>query len=303
MNKRFHLVLLALCGLLQACETFEDSVVDPFAGQGRYFTIYGFLDASTFQQRIRVIPVRRTPEEITSPNEPNAFIDASVASVDLETGQKLFWQHNLSTLNDSTLAHIYTSSIRIEPGRPYRIEVTRSDSAQTSATTVVPSLSSSIPPEVEPAVTSFGDAFQTVHLTGIPKAFDIEVYYSVFNERTLARVIRPYGAAGAADDEGRWTIDIDLSGDAEQVLREVESELGTNVWLSEMGVRAKWIDDQWPDIDPPFNLDRLGQPGVLSNVENGDGFIGSIGTYDRSWLVTDSELKQMLGFQPDLVPE
>ncbi len=298
----YHLALV-LCCFLQACETFEDSVVDPFEGQERYFTMYGFLDASTFEQRIRVIPVRRTPEEITSPSEPNAFIDANVASVDLETGLKIFWEHDLSTLNDSTLAHVYSASIRIQPGRPYRIEVTRSDSAQTSATTVVPSLSSSIPPEVEPAVTSFDEAFQTVHLTGIPRAFDIEVYYSVFSERTLARVVRSYGATGAVDERGRWTINIDLSRDAEQVLREVESELGMNVWLSEMGIRAKWIDDQWPDIDPPIDLDRLGQPGVLSNVENGDGFIGSIGTYDRSWLVTDSELKQMLGFQPDSVPE
>ncbi len=297
MPRYRYVIALAFCCFLQACETFEDSFVDPFEGQQRYFTMYGFLDASTFEQSIRVIPVRRTPEEITSPSEPNAFIDADVVSTDLETGQKIFWRHNLSTLNDSTLAHIYSASIRIEPGRPYRIEITRSDSAQSSATTVIPSLSSSVLPEVEEPVISFGEAFQTVRMTGVPRAFDIEVYYSVYSERTLSRVTRQYGAAGAPDENSGWTIIIDLSRDAVQVLREVESELGTNVSLSEIGIRAKWIDDQWPQIEPPFDLDRLGQPGVLSNVENGDGFLGSIGTYDRSWLVTDSELKQLLGFQ------
>ncbi|MDX1428835.1 MAG: hypothetical protein R3282_01055 [Rhodothermales bacterium] len=297
ISQRVITAFIAVIAFSQlSCETFDDPLVDPFEGQQRYFTIYGFLDSSRFDQRIRVIPVTRTPENIASAAEPAAFIDAEVSTTDLETGQRIVWRHTLSQLSDGRLAHVYEASMRVEPGHPYRIDVIRSDSAMSTATTIVPSLSTSIAPVIEAPVMSSGEAFQTVRLTGVPRAFDIEIHYKVAGPINDARVTRTYGTAGAPDDQGRWTLNVDLSRDAAAVLQEVESELGILVWLEEIGVSVKWVDDQWPNIEPPIVIDRLAQPGVLSNVENGDGFFGSVGTYSRFWEI-DNELEQLLGFQ------
>ncbi|MBT8400762.1 MAG: hypothetical protein KJO98_09815 [Rhodothermia bacterium] len=294
-------LIIGLCLPSISCETFEDTTLDPFRGQGRYYTVYGFLDVAETEHVLRVIPIRRTPEEITAPSEANAFIDAVVWSTDLDTGRRVGWRHDLSQLSDGTLAHIYSASMRIEADHAYRIEVIRSDGAQSSAVTVVPSLSTSIGPVVDPAVVFQSEAFQKVHLTGVPRAFDITVLYEVSDGGVSlphgARVEREYGAAGAVDADGRWSFEIDLSRDAAAILETVMTDPGVVLELEEMGVRARWVDEQWPAFADRTDLNLLGQPGGVSNVENGDGFVGSIGTYTRFWRVEDAELKAVLGFR------
>lgn len=286
--------------VLVSCEMFDDTVIDPFESQNRHFTIYGFLDVTADFHKVRVIPVKRTPENIRSSTDPDAMIDAEVVTTDLATGYRVIWRHKLSPLTDGTFAHIFTASFRIEEGHPYRIDVTRSDSARSSAVTVVPSLSTSVEPMVDEPVVFQSDVFQRVHLRGVPKAVDISVLYNVSDGGVTlpngAWIEIPYGSSGTTDSEGQWTFDIDLARDATTVLRSVPGEVPPSISLEKMGVRARWIDEQWTTFTGPVNFDRISQPGILSNVENGDGFFGSVGTYTRFWTIDDPEILTMLGF-------
>ncbi len=285
--------------LLTACETFEETVVDPFVGQDRYYSIYGYLDASATEHQLRVTPVRRTPERITSTTEPNAFIDARVVSTDLETGSSVEWRHELLLLRDGTFAHVFRTPLRVIAGRSYMIDVIRSDEATSSAVTTIPSLPSFVVPDVSSYRSVDGHSFQDIHLEGIVRPTQIEVIYDVSDGgRTQARVARQYGRVGAAGPNGGWDFTLDLLADGIAVIAAVESEIGFQVFLNEMGVRVRWTDEEWPITDGAVDPDVLAQPGGLSNVENGYGFVGSVGEYIRFWPVVDSDMKVAMGFQP-----
>ncbi|NNE47072.1 MAG: hypothetical protein HKN37_10475 [Rhodothermales bacterium] len=291
------LVILFLCATPVSCEMFEDTKIDPFEGQGAYFTMYGFLDATRVEQEIRISPVRRTPEVIRSPTDDNAFIDAAVTSTDLETGVSVVWRHELSQLSDGAYAHIFRSSQVPRPGRAYRIDVVRSDGKGSSATTVIPLLTSLSEPVRSQFREDSGILFQDIALPGVTLAANIEVFYDVTDGGVshFFRVTRSYDAEGAGNGNGGWQFTLDLSRDAAFVRTVAEPVLGPRLSLNGMGVRVRWADEQWPLVDGPIDIEILAQPGGLSNVENGFGFIGSIGDYLRFWDITDEAMRAALG--------
>ena len=72
--------------ILTAC---EDSFIDPFDNDQRYYTIYGYLDqGKNFQNArhyVRIIPVTRRPEVIETPASPQADFDGRVFLTNLNT--------------------------------------------------------------------------------------------------------------------------------------------------------------------------------------------------------------------------
>jgi hypothetical protein len=282
---------------------FEDTEIDPFEGQGAYFTMYGFLDATRVEQEIRISPVRRTPEIIRSPTDDNAYIDATVTSTDLETGVSVAWHQELSQLSDGSYAHIFRSSQVPRPGRTYRIDVVRSDGKSSSATTVIPLLTSLSEPIVSEFREESGILLQDVVFPGVTLAVNIDGLYIVAGEiqRHVFRFTRPYNAEGMADGSGGWLFTLDLSRDAADIRQAAEPTLGPLLSLNAIRVRVRWADEQWPSIDGPVDINVLAQPDGFTNVENGFGFIGSLGDYQRRWEVRDEALRSALeldGTQP-----
>ena len=127
--------LLALAGTLTSC---EDSFVDPFENEGRYFTVYGYIDAAEFSHKIRVIPVTRHQAIIRHPSDIQAALDAVVTISDLRTGEVIEWVYGLEELEDGTFAHIFRTEFVVVPGRGYRLDVTRGDGVRAWAITNVP---------------------------------------------------------------------------------------------------------------------------------------------------------------------
>ena len=78
---------ILLIGLLFVTASCGDTFIDPFDNDDQFFTIYGYLDVIQTEHAVRVIPVTRTPEHITSPSDGQATIDAVVTSTDLSTGR------------------------------------------------------------------------------------------------------------------------------------------------------------------------------------------------------------------------
>ncbi|MFB3133259.1 MAG: DUF4249 family protein, partial [Rhodothermales bacterium] len=135
------LSLMLMIGLLLATAACDDAFIDPFDNDERYYTIYGFLDVRQTEHAVRVIPVTRFPERITTTTDPQSSIDATVTSTDLHTGATIIWRHSLDKLSDGTYGHIYRATFIVQTGRTYRLEVQRSDGKTASAETRVPYIS------------------------------------------------------------------------------------------------------------------------------------------------------------------
>ena len=267
--------------LLSAC---DDSFIDPFSNEDRFFTVYGFLDQLETEHAVRVIPVTRRAEVIRDPSEPQASIDAQVFSIDVRTGATERWEHSLERLDNGNLGHIFRGRFRVLEGRTYRLEVRRSDGVITSAETTVPRLPATkpnpdtlfFPFEVSPDA----GLSQEVSIADLVSPWDIILTYDL--QGTAVRL--PYGRVGTRTDEG-WRFTVDLQADAPR-MRQVLGLTDTAPLplLHAICLQVRLLDQQW---DPPqglFDAEILAQPGTLSNVENGYGFFGSIGLYQYTWI-------------------
>lgn len=269
--------------LVGACDSTD---IDPFDNEDRYFTIYGFLDELQVNHSVRVIPVTRFPEKITTPYSDQAFIDAAVVSTDLQSGIRTQWYHSLEKLHDGTYGHIFRANFIVRPGRTYRLEVIRSDSIITSAETTIPKF---VTPTAIPA--EFIYPYQSVAEEGGPREvilpqiaspWDITVIYNL--TRTEAPI--SYGRAGARQPDGSWKFTINMSEDVPRI----KSYFGLSASDSlppyfAATLRVKVLDANW---DPPlgiFDPEVLAQPGALTNVENGYGFWGGVGLFYYVWPI------------------
>ena len=276
------LLFVVLLGIVPAC---SDSFIDPFNNDGRYYTVYGYIDILETNHAIRVIPVTRSPEIIRTPADPDAFIDATVTSVDLFTGEEEIWRHSLEQLSDNTYGHIFRATFRPRPGRTYELTILRSDGITTTAQTTMPHLPITIPSpdtlfypyEIAPEAAWSQDVF----LPGIASPWDITVSYDL--QGRLARV--PYGRPGQRTEDGGWVFAIDPSADAPAMREFMGIQPGNPLpLLHAIEIKVSVLDANW---DPPqgiFDPEVLAFPDEVSNVERGYGLWGAIGLYQYTWI-------------------
>jgi len=297
-----------LAAFAVACETFQESFIDPFESDGKYYTVYGALDRASTDHALRVVSLARTPEVITGPGDGAGFLDARVSTTDLTTHQQIFWERTLTLLSDSTkrlpdstYGHIFSASFVLERGREYRLLIERSDGVQTSALARIPFILRDVPAEVSDVrLDPQGRVVQSVFLAGITRAVDIDVLYDLSGDliggglTNLYRVTIPYEKAGRADPRGGWTFDLELSRDSAAVHSAAWSILTEGFLLNQLGFRVSWVSEEWL---PPEDVETAlaAQPGRFSNVENGYGFFGALGTETRQWSVPDT-VRTVMGF-------
>ncbi len=290
----------ALAGLMLATAACGDAFIDPFDNNGRYYTIYGFIDETKnfepgAEHAVRVIPLTRFPERITSPTDDQASIDAIVTSTDLTTGQRITWEHSLEKLDDDTFAHIFRTRFFVRPGRTYRLEVRRSDGVTAAAETKVPSTrgieATVAAPRVDPAS---GAITQEIHLTRVPSPWNIDVVYRVGSDFAATPFLLSYGRVGTPTNDGGWHFTVNITEDLGRLSRILGTPV-SEIRFPTMGLKMRLLDDRWTPPEGLFDPEVLAQPGTLSNVENGYGFWGSIGLYQHDWNISD-ELRGLLGF-------
>ncbi|MGB1048148.1 MAG: hypothetical protein ACPG3U_00515 [Rhodothermales bacterium] len=80
---------LILAGTLSGC---DDTLIDPFDNEERYFTVYGYLDMLETRHTLRVVPITRFAENIET-IDGESDIDAQVFTTDMVSGQRTQWQH------------------------------------------------------------------------------------------------------------------------------------------------------------------------------------------------------------------
>ena len=291
----------ALVGLVFATGACDDAFIDPFDNDERYYTIYGFLDeAKNFEpgaeHTVRVIPITRFAERITSPTDDQAFIDAVVTSTDVRTGASQRWEHSLEKLDDGTYGHIFRTDLFVLRGRTYRLEVRRSDGVVATAETKVPNAGSIEIDFGDPRVDGeSGAVTQDVVLARAPSPWNIEVTYRIGDPTCFSGSPQTlfYGRVGAPMEDDGWRFTINLTEDLDRLIQENVLVPGVNT-LCSMSLRVGLLDGKWTPPEGIFDPEVLAQPGVLSNVENGYGFWGSIGLYQHDWVIGD-ELRGLLG--------
>ena len=269
----------------------DDAFIDPFANDGNYFTVYGFLDQSknfeiAADQVLRVIPVTRLPERIESPADEQAFIDAQVFTTNLNTQETVTWRHSLERLDNGFYGHIFRARFFVRPGHTYRLEVIRSDGITAIAETTVPVTTATTPIFSEPVV-SFDttQVQQSIFLPGLRSIWKIDMLYRLSGPECgpSSPVTLAYGRAGSPSANG-WAIDIDLTADKARLAE----QFGAGFSMCAMGIRAEILDNDWQFPVGELDIETRANPDVLSNVENGYGYFGSIGVYQADWPLSDA---------------
>ena len=288
--KPFTYIISFLILVLAGCDS---TFVDPFSNDSNFFTLYGYLDeANNFNNNgvheVRVIPITRRAEVITSPADPQAFIDARVFVINTFTGQETEWRHSLERVSEDQYAHIFRSGMFVAPNTIYRIEVRRSDDTITFAETFTPAVSTTnIIQDPEPTINSAtGEISQWILIPGVPTVWDMEVIYFMGGSDCLTsspiRVL--YGRSGTNNGEG-WRFEAHVTRDLQGV--EINGEpLPPSSVLCAIGIETRVPDDQWVLPHSQAGVDSLAFSDVQSNVENGLGFFGSVGVIQNAWRPT-----------------
>lgn len=296
---RMTTLVLLLALSLTAC---DDTFLDPFDNDQRYFTVYGFLDPTRLRQTVRVIPVTRFPEDIQGPAEGQAFIDARVYTRDLTDSTSTLWQHELKRLEDGSYIHLYHADFLVKAGHTYRLDIIRNDEKMATATTTVPR-----PPAdafilaEAPIVREDSSVIQQIAVPGIPALWDVEAIYLVEGSNYRDRVFVPYESPSGPDGDGKWQFQLNITADQDSIVARARRFMRTQpldtmpLTLSAMGVQFRIVDDAWFPLFREPDLFKLSQPGYISNVVNGYGIFGSLGIHREEWGITP-ELARTLGY-------
>jgi len=269
--------------LLSACE--EDVVA--VLGTDLPYSMYGALTPQADTQWVRVFPIEGRLEPA-----PPGLLDARVTSTDLATGDVRVWMDSLIQETDGQYAHVFWSAFLTPFERTYRLEAERSDGARAHVEVTVPPAST-----LElPARTDLAPAFLPVFVRGeVPNLIRVEVTYRYRYRTPLGIEI---GETTLAYDQekrrvqGGWIIDVTPRSDLLQLQRLIEQGITVDpaigLKLARVTIRLIVANAAW---DPPggvFDADVLVQPGTLSNVENGFGFVGAGYRLSDTWIPLDT---------------
>ncbi len=258
------------------------------------------MDAGADTQRVRVFSIEdRLGLDRAGP------IDATVVSMDLETGERRTWQDKLVAFDDSSTGHVFWSPFRAVFEHRYRLEVRRSDGAEARvavtmpAAVTVPPLSAlvvreRVPVEIRGKVRNFVSIAVTYDVLTTPPSqpwppgtvpppalrFPVTIPYDGEQERI----------------DGGWVIPVDIREDFKTVQETfIRNCLTPEVTLRRILLDLLVADEAWRPPGGSFDPDVLVEPGAFSNVENGFGFFGAGYTVSIRWIPTTG-VRESAGF-------
>jgi hypothetical protein len=280
----------------------DDTFLDPFENDQRYFTVYGFLDPLQIRQSVRIIPVTRFPEDIRGPAEGQAFIDARVYTRDLTDSTSTLWTHELKKLGDGSYIHLYHADFLVKPGHTYRLDVIRNDEKRSTATTTVPKpASDKFVLASGPVVRGDSTVIQEISLPGISALWDLNAVYLVQGPDYIDRTFVPYKTPSGPGLDGLWKYQLNITADQDSIIARAQRFMSNGaidtlpVTLTSLGVQFRIIDSAWHPLLIEEDVVKLSQPGIASNVINGYGIFGSMGLHREEWEIS-AQVAKVLGY-------
>ncbi len=290
MSRRL-LYLLAAASLPLLMIGCEENVT-AVTGTDRAFSFYGVLRPVADTQYISIYPI----SDILAPTEPEP-LDGTVAATNVTTGETYQLRDSLVLEENGDYAHFAWMPVRAEYGHTYEI---RAENAQNQMSTA----QVTVPPEASLELRKPEERFSVgvinpVFVDGeVPRLMHVEVeYYIKFDEgepqATTTRMTVSYDGK-AQKVEGGWMIDINLSTDFEKLrsrLRAADDfSVSYGIRMLDMTLRLAVVNEEWNPPEGVFDDDVLVQPGTMSNVENGFGFVGAGFRLGEQWRPDDEYL-------------
>ncbi len=251
--------------LLSSCEPS----FSPIKENDRYYSIYGFLNASADTQFIRVEKLRDSLFSDTP-----ADLDAQVRLTNVTTGQSQVMQDSIFEYSVGK-AHNYYATLDINPTETYLLEVSNDDETASAEVDIPESFPE--PNLINMTTVETRDIDRLITLKALyyasavcvqggpndPPCPDNPTVFTYEYQHLQDTVHRGNGVVHTR---------IDTTGDLEEVALRF-SESGFNLHKIEIVVAAGTQD--WPDF---LNLDieAAALPDVASNVEGGVGLLGGV---------------------------
>ena len=251
-------VLFAVTVVLACC---DDTGFDPFQESGFNYSIAGFLDGGLDTQFVRITPVRDSIALAPGP------FDGTVTLEHLASGQKTVWKDSVFRYQAAgeptpNLAHNFWSAEPLEPLAAYRLSVTRSDGAMSWATVTLPD--------------TFPDPFidgRTIKMRGIERLADVVVTYRIqelIGGKIVTKTVSYLPSVFPIEDE--WWVLVDRAADEEEVSLRF---FGAPTQILTIKVTIAAAGPDWPDL-VAIDDQTLALPNIVSNIEEGVGFLGGI---------------------------
>ncbi len=259
----FLLALVALVG----CE----ETVPPTLDTGRPFTMWGALDPSAEAQAIRVVPIQLTIDaNVAGP------LDAELVATNLDTGERTAWRDSVVQFAGGA-GDVFVAPFRPGYGEAYEIVATRSDGAAATVRVATPPLIE--PVRLQPVVR--GEVSQRLLWPEAPRLNDVEIEYRVRDINCSNSTVVLPASSFAAPFEFGWQVTIPYN----QVRETLALEVGTTqITILRISIRALVTDAGWkPPFGFGFDDELIIQPGTVSNVENGFGYVGAAYRSAVSW--------------------
>jgi hypothetical protein len=254
---------------------------------------------------VRVFPIE-TRLEAGHP-EP---LDARFTSMDLDTGEEHRWRDSVIVDTTGLVGHVFYAPFRAEWEHTYRLEITRGDGASSRVEVEIPERATLILGEPDTTLgvrlpASLQGDIQNLLRTEV----EIYVQYVVgftpppFPQPIYAylRYTFPYDDQVRRTSDG-WRLSVDLEASYFPILEEVEEDEdfipAEGITLLFVTFRAVIANEEWTPPGDVFDPNVLVQPGALSNVENGFGFVAGGYRLERPWTLP-FEVVEKTNYRPN----
>lgn len=294
MSRRSYRLCFCVVTALVALGCGDKITAPP--GLDEPFSMYGILNPRLPTQTLLVSPI----EDLLEPM--GETIDAAVRSTDLESGDVRVWKDSVVVNETGQLDHVFWADFRPQFGSRHRIEVTRSDGASSFVEVDVPGRVTIDQIDTGTRflrVTIEGEEVRLIRfdLTYVVRFYDAEVdTLGPAAAYTFAR------SGEALRRSAGWRVDVNLDSDYalaksayfadyfEDFDDNAEPSECAGLGLFELRVSLTIGSDDWDPPEGVFDPRLLVQPDLISNVENGFGFVGGGYKEERSLHPSEAAL-------------
>ncbi len=256
-----------------------DVALDPPPPLEARYTLWGAFDPTTDLQAVRVVAITDTLTQGSTDPLP-----VTVRSVDLDTQAETVWADTVVVFADGSAGHVFRAAFRPEYGSRHLFSVTANDGHLTSALVLVPA---SLTPFRETTAFGSSGAIYPVLWPGAPRLNSIRVRY-LLQDGSCRVFPFEHDYTGPADPvEFGWQTRLNLREEAVRVRGQLD---GIQVRPLQMTLSAEVASEDWRPPGGVFDPEILAEPGVMTNVRGGFGFIGSAYRAEATWVPTATEI-------------
>lgn len=266
-------VLLLSAGCQEDLTAFETE---------RDYSLYGVLIPEDDTQWVRVFPVNSRLEPIRP--EP---LDVRFTSTNIATEEVRVWNDSLFQNERGQYTHIFWSPFRARYNQTYRLLVEGPDGRESQVDVPVPADAEL---QVRPPVLQEGTeealwlpVTLPIFVPNAPRLQGVGVTYTVqyAPDSTATRQfvfsyenwVEPVAGGRVVGINLRWAYS-----DLRDLLRSTDPPLwnaGYGMTLHEMTLSVQVVNEAWHPPEGVFDPEVLVQPGLMTNIEEGFGFVGA----------------------------